>query len=179
MRSMIRFLTITGLVAASASALAAQPRRPIRPLPPEPQQRVAVRERMLERRERMLERRVEMGLRAPRGGAGRMGMRPGGMGPRGAGLREGAAVGRVERRMIARRAVMRDRIASLKPEQREALSKYRESAAAERRAAVEEFRTGKATREQVRARIQKWRETHKPPVDLEALRRPIRPEGDR
>jgi hypothetical protein len=164
MRSMYRVVTITGLVAASVSTLAAQPRRPIRPLPPEPPVRQEIRERMLERREAMIERRLGRGgaglrLQGHRGRAimgGRMGARMGGR----AGLRAG------ERARIERRAVARERYEALQPAQREALFKYRESARTERFRVGEDLRAGKITREQARERLTKWRETNKPPVDL-------------
>ena len=179
MRSIVRFVTITGLVAASVSTLAAQlPRRPIRPLPPEP----PIRERMLERREAIRERvelragmrerlalgRGAMGRGAMGGGRG-LGRGGAGMRGRGAGLRESA----IERRVIRRREAIREQIGSLKPAEREAMFKYQQSIREERFRAGEELQAGKITREQLRERMQKWREAHKPPVDLKA-----RPKGE-
>ena len=54
--------------------------------------------------------------------------------------------------------------------------KYRQSLSEERFRASEDLRAGKITREQVRERLTKWRETHKPPVDLKAPPKP--PEGN-
>jgi hypothetical protein len=174
MRSLFRVLTVTGLAAVAAVSLNAQPRRPAGPpaqLPPQARERqLEMRERMLERREAMLERRGGRGPRGGelRGGAGLRGGRPmgmGGPGGRGAGIREGGP-GRMERRMMVRRGMMRERIANLKPEQREALRKHNELAGAERAKVREEVQAGKLSREQARARLQKWREEHKPPGDL-------------
>lgn len=193
MRSLFRVFTVTGLAAVAAVSLNAQPRRPAAPpaqLPLEARERqLEMRERMLERREAMLERRGGRGpaggafrgrpgqrggeLRGPAGmrGGGRMGMRPG---RAGAGLREAGPGRGIERRMMIRRGVMRERIANLKPEQREALRKHNELAGAERAKIREEVQAGKIDRTQARARMQKWREEHKPPVDL---RKPVRPNG--
>jgi hypothetical protein len=187
MRSMFRVLTVSGLAAVAAVSLNAQPRRPPGPpaqLPLEARERqLEIRERMLQRREAMLERREGRGPAGgavrpgagPRGGEFRgagprggrpMGMRGPGGGRPGAGLREGGPGRGLERRMMIRRGMMRERIANLKPEQREALRKHNELAGAERAKVREEVQAGKLSREQARARMQKWREDHKPPVDL-------------
>jgi hypothetical protein len=76
---------------------------------------------------------------------------------------------------MRRRAELREEFNSLKPEQREALFKYREQARIERFRVGEELRAGKLDRQQARARLQKWREDHKPPVEL---KRPGRPNGE-
>jgi hypothetical protein len=69
-------------------------------------------------------------------------------------------------RMVAERAVRQERIRNLTPAQREALYQHREAARAERERVVGELRAGKLTREQAREAMQKWRDAHKPPVDL-------------
>jgi hypothetical protein len=187
MRSLYRVLTATGLAAVAAVSLNAQPRRPAAPpaqLPLAARERqLEMRERMLERREAMLERRGGRGpaggelrgraglrggeLRGPAGPrGGRMGMRAPGGGRPGAGLREGGPGRGLERRAMIRRGMMRERIANLKPEQREALRKHNELAGVERAKIREEVQAGKIDRTQARARMQKWREEHKPPVDL-------------
>jgi hypothetical protein len=174
MRSLIRTLTFTSLAIASATALEAQPRRPMRPPPAEQpalrERQIEMRERMLERREAMVERRGAGGRAGPQGRPGLRGPggRPGLRGPAGgrAGMRSERAIRPMERRMIERRAVMRDRFESLKPEQQTALRQYREQVRGERLKVGEEIRAGKLDRAGARARMQKWRQEHKAPVDL-------------
>ncbi len=201
MRSIIRSLTIAGLIVGSAgiageanAQAGGRAGAPGRPVPPtaavrteaERERALQLRERLLERREAMLERQLGRDVGPPgrpgmRGGRGQ-GMGPGfgpqrGPGMRGAGMR-GPQMGpgpgaRMGRdRMIRRRAIAGERIRNLSDEQRTALRKYTDESRTLRRSVSDKVRAGTLTREQARAELQKWRETNKPPVDL---RRP--PEG--
>lgn len=140
-------------------------------------------ERRLWAQERMAERRLLAQGRRMGMGRGGMGMRGGGPGLRGGGpglrggglrIRGGAgAVGRgpmagrmIRDRMVARRAVIGERVRNLTPEQRTALQKHQEAARTQRQGVTERLRSGALTREQARAEMQKWREANKPPVDL-------------
>jgi len=170
MRSTIRgFLFGLTLTAGLPLASGAQPVLPRRPLPPAAQTRVRAEVRREVRREIRQERRQAMGQRQAfrRGAAMGQAMgRPGmGMGPRQQLMRD---------RMIARRAVARDRIRSLTPEQRQQLSATRDAFRTERQRVVEQVRTGSITREQARQQLQNWRREHRPNVGL----RGPRPNGD-
>ena len=174
MRSTIRgFLFGLTLTAGLPLASGAQPVLPRRPLPPAAQARVRAEVRREVRREIRQERRQAMGQRQAfrRGAAmgqarGQAMGRPGmGMGPRQQLMRD---------RMIARRAVARDRIRSLTPEQRQQLSATRDAFRTERQRVVEQVRTGSITREQARQQLQNWRREHRPNVGL----RGPRPNGD-
>lgn len=170
MRSTIRgFLFGLTLTAAVPFVSGAQPVLPRRPLPPAAQARVRAEIRREVRREIRQEQRQAMGRRQAfmRGAAvgqamGRGGM---GMGPRQQLMRD---------RMIARRAVARDRIRSLTPEQRQQLRETRDAFRTERQRVAEQVRTGSITREQARQQLQNWRREHRPNVGL----RGPRPNGD-
>lgn len=182
MRRTIRgFLFGLTLTAAVPFASGAQPVLPRRPLPPAAQARVRAEIRREVRREIRQEQRQAMGRRQAfmRGAvAGQMMGRPGmGMG-RSPAFGRAAGVGPRQQlmrdRMIARRAVVQDRIRSLTPEQRQQLRATRDAFRTERQRVVEQVRTGSITREQARQQLQNWRREHRPNVGL----RGPRPNGD-
>lgn len=170
MRSTIRGF-LFGLTFTTALPLVsgAQPVLLRHPLPSEAQARVRAEVRREVRREIRQERRQATEQRQAFRRAAAMGQvmgRPGmGMGPRQQLMRD---------RMIARRAVARDRIRSLTPEQRQQLSATRDAFRTERQRVVEQVRTGSITREQARQQLQNWRREHRPNVGL----RGPRPNGD-
>lgn len=75
-------------------------------------------------------------------------------------------------RVVARRAVMRERIRNMTPEQRTAFQAQRQALRIERQAIGAQLRAGTITREQAQTRMRAWREQHP-----NALRRPPRGPG--
>lgn len=162
MHGIVRRLSTMGLVlVAGVSAEAQGQPVPRRPLPPVAQVRPGAalrRERIAERRidrrvDRRLERRAELrGIAHPR------------------------AVRATRERMIARRAVARERVRTMTPAQRQQLAAAREALRVERQRIGEQLRSGSITREQGRQRMLNWRREHRPNLGLRSPRRPG--EGD-
>ena len=68
--------------------------------------------------------------------------------------------GRCHDRIVARRAVMRERIRNMTPEQRTAFQAQRQALRTERQAVGAQLRAGTITREQAQTRMRAWREQH-------------------
>ena len=173
MRTTIRSLTLAAILigtVAGATTAAAQPnrRRVIvehRQVEPLRERQALVRERATLIRERALERSIERRVNA------RVNDRiDAAVGPRGNGrvMRERM----VQRRVMARRAAMREQVRNMTPEQRTALRANREAFRVQREAIGGQLRAGTITREQARERIRAWREQHP-----NGLRRPPRGPG--
>ena len=75
-------------------------------------------------------------------------------------------------RMIAQRAVVRERLRNLTPEQRQQLQAGREALRVERQNIGEQLRAGTLTREQAREKLQAWRREHQPNAALRGSRPP-------
>ena len=80
----------------------------------------------------------------------------------------------VRDRIVAQRAVARERIRNMTPEQRAAFRVERQALQAERESIGAQLRAGTITREQARARMEAWRREHRPNA---ALRGPKPPRG--
>ena len=154
MRSVIRTFAIAGLLVSAAATLNAQgvpAQRRQRALgaPPAAQQA----------------RRAMVARRAMAARVGRI-------------ERRAAAQGRVVNRqmirdrIVAQRAVVRERIRNLTPEQRQLLQTNRETLRAERTRVGEQLRAGTITREQARTQMQVWRREHRPNLGLRPQRGP-------
>ena len=145
MRSIIRSITIAGLLASAAVSLEAQgPPVARRPLPGSPAARQLRRATIA--RVRMIERRAAMQGRT--------------VDPRA-----------VRDRVVAQRAVMLERIRNLTPEQKQLLRANRQAMRTERQAVGAQLRAGTITREQARLRMQTWRREHQLNLGLRGPRR--------
>jgi len=153
MRSVIRSFAIAGILASTAAALDAQG------LPAQRRQ-MGLRQPVAQQARRAMVARRAM--------AARIGMIE----------RRAAAQGRVVNRqavrdrIVAQRAVMRERIRNLTPEQRQLLQTTREAFRAERVRVGEQLRAGTITREQARTQMQAWRREHAPNLGLRQRRGP-------
>jgi len=86
------------------------------------------------------------------------------------------ATGRVavrERAAVAtRRAMLRERIRSMTPAQRQQLRATRQALRTERQRIGNQLRNGSITQEQARQSMQSWRREHRPNLGLRGPRRP-------
>ena len=159
MRSVISSFAIAGILVSTAAALDAQG------LPAQRRQQ-ALRPLVAQQARRAMVARREMVAR--RAMAAQIGMIQ----------RRAAAQGRIVNRpairdrIVARRAVLRERIRNLTPEQRQQLQTSREALRTERNRVGEQLRTGTITREQARTQMQAWRREHAPNLGLRPRRGP-------
>lgn len=78
----------------------------------------------------------------------------------------------IRNRMVAQRAVARERIRNMTPEQRQTLQAGRAAMQAQRQAIGAEVRGGTLTREQARERMEAWRREHRPNAPLRGPKPP-------
>ena len=176
MRSIIRGLTVAGALGLATISIEAQGGPPAgRPAPPDTAAGQA-RPGMPMRGQMQPGGRGQFGPGAMRGQ-----MQPGGRGQfgpgafiRGQAMQRGPAFNRRAQRdrMVARRAVARERARNLTPEQRQAMQAGREALRVERQSIGEQLRAGTLTREQARERLQAWRAEHQPSAALRGSRPP-------
>ena len=145
MKFTVRGFMTLGILLTAVASVGAQGRPVIRP--PVPPIGAQMRPGAALRRERMMER-----------------------------MREARAVqpgGRLIRsRVMARRALLRDRISAMTPAQRQQLRDARQGLRAERQRIGERMRNGSITRDQARQHMHEWRKEHRPNLGLRGPRRP-------
>ena len=154
MRSVIRTFAIAGLLVSAAAALNAQG------VPAQRRQRALGSPPVAQQARRAMVARRAMAARV-----GRIERRA---------AAQGGVVNRqmIRDRIVAQRAVVRERIRNLTPEQRQLLQTNRETLRAERTRVGEQLRAGTITREQARTQMQVWRREHRPNLGLRPQRGP-------